>query len=164
MSLIELLIVISLLSLFIGAVYESAIISLRAVQAAHAREQLRAQTAHALELLTREVSLASQIDTADAQSLQFDADLNGDGSAESNIWYQVQDGRLQRVYGGLTHTLIDDVSSFSFDYTDLNGTTMSPPLSGCNLELLRLVQITATATNENETLSLATAAFLRNNR
>ena len=163
LSLLELLIVISLLGLFIGAVYESVIVGLRVVNASDEREDIRQQLANALDLLLREGSLASNVDNAEDQRFQFDADIDGDGSANTNINYRVQSGDLQRVYSGDTVTLVRDLASLDFDYVDLNGAAMTPPVTGASRDNIRVVQVTATATRDNETISLANATHLRNN-
>ena len=49
LSLLELLIVVSLLSIFIGTVYESVVVGLRTVNAADEREDIRQQLAGALD-------------------------------------------------------------------------------------------------------------------
>lgn len=153
----------SLLGLFIGAVYESVIVALRVVNAADEREDVRQQLANALDRLTREASLASTVVAAQDQRFQFDADLDGNGVNENNINYEVQSGDLQRAYGGTTVTLVKDLTTLDFDYTDLNGANMTTPVPGANLDNTRVVQVTITATRDNEAISLATAAFLRNN-
>ena len=162
-TIMELIITVSLLAIFMGAVYETVLIGLRAVNAADEREDVRSQLTTALDLLTREAGIASNVDVAEDQRLQFDADLDGNGTTESDINYQVSGGDLQRVYNGATVTLARDLTSLDFDYTDPTGSALTAPVTGATLDILRLVQVTATATKDNETLSLANAAFLRNN-
>ena len=162
-SLLELFVVLSLLGIFLAAVQESLLVGLRAVNAADEREDIRMQLSNALDRLIREVSMANNVDTAQDQQLQFDADLNGDGTTENDILYQVSGGDLQRTYNGATVTLVRDLSSLDFDYTDLNGSALTTPVTGASLDILRLVQITATTAKDAETLSLADSAYLRNN-
>lgn len=163
LSLLELMIVLSLVGLFVASVFESVIVTLRAVNAADERADIRQQVTHALELLTREVSLASNVDVAEDQRLQIDADLDGDGATESDILYRVQDGDLQRVYNGTAITLVRDLSSLDFDYLDLNAAALTAPVTGASLDILKVVQISLTSALDAESVSLASAAFLRNN-
>ena len=58
-----------------------------------------------------------------------------------------------------------DLASLDFDYVDLNGAAMTTPIgSQLSRDNIRLVQITATATKDTETVSLTSAIYLRNNR
>lgn len=156
--------VLSLVGLFLAAVQEAMTVGLRVANAADERETIRLQLANALERLTREASLASNVDNAEDQRLQFDADLDGNGSTENDINYQVQSGDLQRIYNGTTVTLVGDLTSLDFNYTDLNAAAMSTPVgSQPSRDTIRVVEVTATATKDNETISTTSAVFLRNN-
>lgn len=162
-SLLELFITMSLIGLFLGAVQESLVVGLRAANAADEREDVRLQVSNALDRLIRESSLASNVTRANDQQFQFDADLDGNGTTETAITYEVLNGDLQRSLGGTSVTLIRDLSTLDFDYVDLNGTTMSTPVNPqSNRDTIRLVQVTITATKDGETLSVADAAYLRN--
>ena len=164
LTLLELIVVVVLLSIFIGAVYDVVIIGLRTAHASDEREEIRQELSNALDLLTREASLASNLDNAEDQRLQFDADLDGNGTTENNINYQVSSGDLQRVYNGVTVTLVKDLSALDFNYTDSGGANMTTPVTTQALrDTIRVVQVTITATKDNETISLASAAYLRNN-
>ncbi len=166
-SLVELFLVLSLLTVFMGAIYETVIVGLRVAGGADTRENLRRQLAGALDRVTREGSLASNVDNAEGQRFQFDADLDGDGNTENNINYQVTGGALQRTYSGTTVTLIASTalpSPPAFNYTDLNGADMGTPVSSGNRHNIRVVRVTATVSSGNETISMTTAAYLRNNR
>lgn len=160
----ELLIVMSLLAVFLGTVYETVIAGLRTVNATDERAGLRQQLTHALGLLTREASLASRVDTADSQQLQFDADLDGNGTTEHNINYQISGSALQRVYSGAAMTLVDRITAFSVSYVDAAGATLTTPVNAqATRDTIRVAQITITATNDAEALSMTSAAYLRNN-
>jgi hypothetical protein len=156
------MIVISLLGLFFGAVYESLLIGLRATTAAHRREDVRRQLSRAMDQLTREIAAAYDVDDAEDQRFQFDArDINGDGSDDTNINYRVASGDLERVEDGVTVVLIRDLASLDFDYVDDTGATLSTPVSSSDEDDIRIVQITLTAASGAESISLA-AAYLRN--
>ena len=163
MSLIELFMVVVLFSIFFGAVYESVIIGLRVANASEEREALRQEISNALDQLTREVSLASNLDNAEDQRVQFDADLDGNGTTENNVNYQVSSGAFERAYNGATVTLIKNVTALDFDYLDSSGANLATPISSqATRDTVRVVQVTVTATKDNETISMASAAFLHN--
>ena len=163
-TLIELCIVITLLALFGGAVYESVIVGLRTANASDERENIRQQLANALDMLTREASLADVVDVAADQQFQFDADLDGDGTVENNINYQVSSGTFQRVYNGATLTLVRNLASLDFNYVDSAGSNMATTVPDqATRNTIRVMQVTTSATNDAETVSLANAAYLRNN-
>ena len=163
-TILELMIVASLMGIFFGTVYETVIVGLRLADAADERENIRQQLAHALELLGREAGVAANVDVAEDQQLQFDADLDADGAVDQDILYRVRNGDLERSYNGVTTVLVRDLASFDFDFADLNGATLTTPVTGCALDWLRLGRITASATRDAETVSLASAVYLRDNR
>ena len=163
-TLLEVLIVTVLLSIFFGAVYETVITGLRTASAADERETIRLELVRALDLMTREGGLASNIDNAEDQRFQFDADLDGNGTTENNINYQVSSGDLQRTYNGTTVTLVGDLSALDIDYVDSSGATLTTPVSTqATRDTIRVAEITMTATKNNETISFTSAVYLRNN-
>ena len=162
-TLLELLLVLVLFSLVAAPAYDTVIAGLRLAGSSDAREEIRLQLSRALDQLTREAATANNVDNAEDQRFQFDGDVDGDGSDENNINYQVSSGDLQRVYSGDTVTLVGDLTSLDFNYVDLNGASMSTPVAGGSRANIRVVQVTVTATQDNETISLTAAANLRNN-
>lgn len=162
-SLLELFIVMTLLGLFLGASQESIVVGLRATNAADERENIRLQLANALDRLTREASLASGVFSATDQRFQFDADLDGDGTAETGINYQLQGTSLNRSLGGTTVTLVTGVTALDFDYLDSTGASLSAPVTPqSERDKVRIAQVSITATRDTETISVAEAACLRN--
>lgn len=158
----ELLVALVLLSIFFGAGYESVIAGLRTTHAAEARETLRQQLANTLELFAREAAVADKVKEADDQQFTFDADLNGDGHVEHEIEYRVQNGALQRTFKNTTITLVDSLAGLTFAYTDVSGAAVPTPVK--EKKDLRVVELTISATKEHETLSMASAVYLRNNQ
>ncbi|MBI4598515.1 MAG: prepilin-type N-terminal cleavage/methylation domain-containing protein [Candidatus Omnitrophica bacterium] len=158
-TLMEVLIVTVLFAIFMGAVYETSIVGLRAANSADEREDLRTQMTRALDQMTREMASSYNVDVAQDQRFQFDArDIDGDGSNDTNINYVVTSGDLLR---GST-LLIRDLSSLDFDYVDADGDSMSTPVASGDRDEVRVVQITMTAVKDQETISLTAAAYLRN--
>ena len=157
------MLVISLLGLCFGAVYEWLLIGLRAATAANRREDVRRQLSRAMDQLTREIASAYDVDVAQDQRFQFDArDINGDGGNDTNINYRVTSGDLERVENGITVVFSRDLTALDFDYIDNTGATLSTPVAGSAEDTIRIVQITMTAASGSESVSLAGAAYLRN--
>ena len=160
-TLLELMLVVSLLAIFFGSVYETVIVGLRTANAADDREDVRQQAANALDRFVREASLAKVVRQATSQVFEFDADLTGDGTAETNILYQLQNDAIVRTYGGTTTTLVRSANtpSLTFAYFKQDRATW---VSGTDaLSTIRVAQVTLTATKDTETLSLINAAYLR---
>ena len=158
-TLLELLISIALLAIFFGGVYETVIVGLRVVHASDTREELRGEAINAFERFTREACLAKTVRQATASVFEFDADLNADGTAETNIIYQVLSGDFVRTYGGTTTILVKDWSSSTFSYLKQDRVAW---VSGTDaLSTIRVVQATLTAAKNTETISLTNASYLR---
>jgi prepilin-type N-terminal cleavage/methylation domain-containing protein len=163
LTLFEVLIAIVLMGIFMAAVQETIITGLRTVNASDEREDIRQQLANALEQLTREASPASNVDNADDQRLQFDADLDGNGTTENNINYQVTSGDLQRTYDAVTVTLVRDLSSLDFNYTNASGSAMTTPVGNQpDRDTIRVVEMTLSAARDGESISLDNAVYMRN--
>ena len=162
LSLLELLIVISLSGLFMGAVQELLVTGLRVVDSADDRESIRQRLAYVVDRFTREMSLCTDVDVAQDGGFQFDADINGDGSDENNINYQYTSGTLTRTYSGTTVTLISGLTAFDLNYVDDTGAQLTTPVAGSQEDDIRVVHISATVASGNETFSLESASYLRN--
>ena len=160
-SLIELFISISLLAVFLGAVHEAMLVGLRLVHTADDRERARQQVAAVLERFTREVSFANGVDRATDARCQFDT------ASTNNINYVYASGALTRDTGGSTQTLLSGITALDFNYIDDAGTEYSSCddtsscASNCCRTDVRMVRITVTVAQNNETLSAASAAYLR---
>ena len=158
-SLLELLIVVSLLGLFMGAVQEAVIVGLRATSAADKREEIRQQLAGALDHFTREAAMADNVDVATSTRFQFDT------PALNNNNY-VYDGTTQTLShddaASPNRVIVRNLTAFDFDYVDCVGTSYTGTVPGSAEDTLRVVQVTATVTKDNETISVAKSIFLRN--
>ncbi len=176
-SIIELMVVLTLLSFFFGAVYDTVIVGLRSVGSADTREDLRMQLTRALDRFTREVRMARNVTFAQDQQFQFDADFNADGNStdpgEATINYQVSGTHLNRSQGGGSPVAVISNLSISspldFNYYEQGSTTESATCdstsscgSNCCRSEVRVVVITTTVTRGNETISMTSSAFLGN--
>ncbi len=155
-TVLELMIVISLMGLFFAAVQESVIVGLRAVNAADDRETIRQQVTSALDRLTREAVLASNVDQADSGQFQFDM------PGTSNVNYAYNSSTLTRTSAGTAQTILQHITSFTLSYIDSSGNTLATPVAAGARNTIRVVQLAVTVNPDTETLSLASAAYLRN--
>ena len=156
-SVLELMLALSMMGLFFGAIYETVLAGLRTVSAADDREEVRLRLTSAVDRLTREASVASNIDTAQAARFQFDT------PSVNNIVYTYTSGtgiltRDDASAGSPLVTILRNLTDFDFEYLTCLGT---PYVSG-NIDIIRVAQVSATVTQGSETVSVSSAAYLRN--
>ena len=143
------------------AVQEPVVIGLRTAAAANQREDVRLQMSRALELLTREAAAAYNVDNSTSTQFQFDArltDADADGDAETltDINWRVNNGDLERVQGGTTMVVVPDLTTVAFTYLDSSNNSTNTAAN------VRVMQMTMTATRNNEAISMATSVRPRN--
>lgn len=146
------------MGLFLGTMQESLMTGLRAVASADDREHIRQQLAGALERFARDASHASNVDAAQTDNFQFDT------PSVNNVDYDYDSsaGTLTRDAGS-SQIILRNLTAFDFDYVDCQGTLYTGTVSGSSTEdSLRVVQVVATVTRDQETISVAQAVFLRN--
>lgn len=148
-----------LLGLLGAALSESVTVGLRATAAAARREEIRQQLSAALERLTRDMTVAENVDAAQDGRFQFDTPSDGN----VDYVYDGTDDILSRDDANSPQVdLVSRLTSFDFDYFNGSGTQLSTPVAGASEDTIRVVQVTATVTYGSETVSVASAAYLRN--
>lgn len=157
LSLIEIMVVISMMGMFFGGVYETVLAGLRTMSAADDREEIRLRLTSALDRFTREAGTASNLDTAQAAQFQFDT------PSVNNVVYAYtgSTGILTRDDAGAGSplvTILRNLTEFDFEYLDCLGAVYG---SG-NIDTIRIVRASATVTRGGETVSVWSAAHLRN--
>jgi prepilin-type N-terminal cleavage/methylation domain-containing protein len=158
-SIIELFVVLSLLAIFMSAVHESVIVGLRTVSSADQRETIRQQLASTFERFIRDASTADDVDDAATNDFQFDT------LTATNVQYLYDSGAgtLSRDDNATSQQiLLRNLTSFDFNYFDTSGTQLSEPVASSAEDTIRVVEVTATVTLSNETITVSDAAFLRN--
>ena len=156
-TLAEILIATVVFSLFLVPMHESFIIGLRAVHSSDDREQIRQQLVAALDRLTRDISLANNVDAAQDDRFQFDT------PSVNNVDYRYASGALTRGDASTSaRTILSNITSFDLNYFDTTGTELSTPVAGAQEDTIRVVQIIITVTKDTEAITIASAAFLRN--
>jgi prepilin-type N-terminal cleavage/methylation domain-containing protein len=155
-SLIEVFISVTVLAAFFGVVYETVIVGLREVETHDEREDARRQVTQALDRLVREASVATEMDAAETDRIQFDA------ASLSNVEYDYDSAAdtLTRDDGSSSAVIIArGLTAFDFDYLDCLGVAYTGTVS--TEDRVRVAQIVATLTDGSETVSLTNAVFLR---
>jgi len=147
------MIVVSLLGLFIAAVYETVITGLRTVNAADDRAYLQQRLSQTLELFAREASVANNVDEARTDEFNFDTP-----STDLDYEYDSSAGTLSRE----GDVILVHLTAFDFDYVNCLGATHTGTVSGSAEDTLRVVQVTATMARDTETFSMTSSTFLRN--
>lgn len=158
-TLLEMMIVLSLCGLFMGAVYEAVLAGLRAVSAADRREAIRQQLTSALERMIRDAGAADGVDAADTDEFQFDTP----GVNDVEYLYDSGDDTLSRDDAASSQRVIlRNLTAFDFSYVDSNGAQLSEPVAGSAEDTIRVVQVSATVTQGSEAITIEDAVFLRN--
>lgn len=153
------MLVLALSAAFLVAVSQSVVWGLRVVRTWHQREELRGQLVAVLDRLTRDAWAANDVDEATDDRFQFDTP-----SANNNDYdYDGTTDILQHDSSATTQmTLLRYATSWDFDYYDSTGAQLTTPVAGAAEDTIRVVQVMVTVSRNNETLSMAAAAYLRN--
>ncbi len=132
-SMIELLVVLAIMSIFCGAVYRMFASINRSYTTQSVASGTQQRVRAALDFMVRDIRMAgldplrtagAGIITATATTLRFTADKNLDGDvtdAAEDITYNVAGGSLQLTDDQGTETLTENVSNFAFTYFDQDG-------------------------------------------
>jgi hypothetical protein len=148
-----------LLGLLIAPVYETVIVGLRAAGAAARREDVRQQLSVALQRITRDIAVADNVDVAQDGRFQFDTP----GVNNVDYVYNGTTDRLSRDDAATPQLdLVRNLTDFDFNYFDGSGAQLTTPVAGSAEDTIRVVQVLATVTYGNETITVASAAYLRN--
>lgn len=156
LTILEMLIVASLFGLFMTAMFDTVLTGLRVTHTAGDRERIRQELVAVLDRMTREIAAAENVDDADDNRFQFDTvDV-------SNVEYDYASGALTHDDGDSSSRIVlRNITAFDFDYWDNTNTQLSTPVPGASEDTIRMVQVSITVTRNNETVTLAQAAFLR---
>lgn len=160
-TLIELMIVIVLFTILAGFVTWVYVVGLKSWSTSRDRAEIRQDANAALERMVRDLSQASNFTIAQAGQVKFDADVDEDGTDET-VTYSVSDSNLNRKVGGITTVLAPNVQTFGLSYRDLNDTAMATPIIGNERDDIRVVVISLTMDRADETITLSSSAYARN--
>lgn len=159
MSLIELMIAMTLLMLFFGGVFETVIAGLRLTKLGDDHSQLQQQLAASLDRLTRDIMVAEDVDAAEDDRFQFDT------PSVNNVDYDYDSaaGTLTRDDASSAAVVVlRQISALDFNYVDSGGSALATPVGESSEDTIRVAQISVTLTKGSTSLSMTSAAYLRN--
>lgn len=166
-TLIELIIVMALVAILVGAVSFTFAVGLESWSSGRNRSEIRQDGNLSLERMVRELSQASSITIAHADRIKFDADVDGDGTDETITFnFDDDNNNLNRtVVGGATTILAPNVQTFGLSYRDLDDTLLSLPQhtnTQVKRDRIRVIIISLTMDKGDETITLSSSVYARN--
>ena len=157
-TVVEVLVSLAIMSIVFGAVYQSFDIFNRSYTKENVKAGVQQRTRIGIDLMVRDIRLAgldplgtanAQIITADADNIQFSADLNYDGDVNDpfeNTTYALNGDLLRQTSdlgsGFVTDTLLDNIDVLAFTYLDASDTPMAVPVG--STEDIRTVIVSLT--------------------
>lgn len=162
-TLIEVIIVISLLSILIGSLSWIFVVGLRTWNSGSNRAEIRQDSNLALETVIRNLALASNITAAASDNITFSADVDED-SVDDTVSFSldVLNKRLNRTINGTTTILASNVQDFALSYCQANTEATFTPLSQEDRDNIRVVKVALTMNKADETFALNSSAYTRN--
>ncbi len=160
LTLLELLISVSLISIMLGAVWIIYHTGYDVFYSQYSRQNIKSQASLAFITMTNELHQALSVTAATATSLTFTMDQNNDGAYETvrYSWSGVVGDPLNRISGSDTRQLIRSVTSLSFGYYGANNAHLGPPIIPSQV---MLVAIDCTVASGAESFHLRTKVDLR---
>lgn len=158
-TLIELLIGIAISGMVISAIYSLYISQNKSYTIQNQVVEMQQNARIVMDMMVRDIRLAGYdpegtsgagFVAATSNSIQFTADLNGDGDTDDsneNITYSLYDSDgdgdqdLCRDTGQGNRSLVENISSLTFEYYDENGSAIATPVSTANLSQIRKVKV-----------------------
>lgn len=150
-TLIELVLVIVLISILLGAITFTFVVGLRAWDVGMLHGGIKKEASYNLRIMSEELKQATSITTANQNSIIFIADLDANGVNETitYIWSGVVGENFNRTQGATTTALARNVQNAQFQYYDANNTLLSFPVTASSV---RLVELTLQLKKENESI------------
>jgi len=166
-TLIELIIVIVFFTIFAGVVSWTFVVGLRVWGSGRDRAYIRQDANLAIERMVRELSQVSEISTAKSDEIEFEADLDQDGSVAIIRFDVSSDDDLERtevITGSDTVvTMAPNVQTFSLGYyLDGDNDTLLTSVTGPSRDDIRVIVISLTLNDGDETITLSSGAYTRN--
>src|SRR3989338_11545 len=158
-TLIELILVIALLSIMLGAIGFTFLVGLRAWDIGILSGGIKKEASYSLRIISEELKQATAITTAGLNSITFVADLDNNGENETITysWSGVIGENLKRTSiiitppETVTTDLARNVQNTQFQYYNINNTLLGPP-PPVTASLVRVVELTLQIQREGETL------------
>lgn len=156
-TLIELILVIALLSILLGAIGFTFLVGLRAWDIGMLSGGIKKEASYSLRIISEELKQATAITAANLNNVTFQADLDSDGENEtiSYSWSGVISESLNKTStttaGTVTTVLAMDVTNAKFQYYNVSNALLGPPPS-VTTSLVQVVELTLQLQRESETV------------
>lgn len=152
-TLIELILVIMLISVLLGAITFTFVVGLRAWDVGMLHGGIKKDASYSLRLVSEEMRQATSITAANENDVTFLADLDRNGLDETVTysWSGVLGENFNRIQGATTLPLARDVQNAQFKYYDASNNLLSFPVTASSV---RVVEITLQLKREDETIQL----------
>ena len=160
-TLIEVIIVMALFSVLVGSACWVFTVGLSVWSSGRGRSEIRQDSSIAMETMVRELSQASSFTIAQAGTVKFSADVDDDG-ADETITFNTSGNNLNRTVEDIAVVLARNVDTFQLAYYDLNNNLLEQPLLGLQRDDIRVITISLTLSEADETFSLSSGVYARN--
>ncbi|MBI5024841.1 MAG: prepilin-type N-terminal cleavage/methylation domain-containing protein [Candidatus Omnitrophica bacterium] len=163
-TLTELMIVLVLLSIFIGGVMLVFVTQLKVWGSSLNRAAIRQQGHQALGRMVRELNQTNSITSASSSAITFLADLDDNGTDET-ITLNTSGNNLNRTEGAVISPLAFNVQSFGLTYYDSSNNVLTPPAgtdTQAERDTIKVAVLALTMSKADETLSISSSAYLHN--
>jgi len=166
-TLVELLITVVLFSVLAAVVSWVFMVGLRTWDSGKERADIRQNAGLAMERMMRELSLTSEITRARSDEIRFEADLDQDEQVEKIIFDVNKDNDLERTENitGPNPVVImaRDVQNFTLGYyLESDNENLLSSVAKNAMDDIRVVVIALTLSKGEETISLSTSVYVRN--
>ncbi len=128
-----------------------------------ARAEIRQDANLAMEKMVRDLSQASGITAADANSITFAADTDANGVNEI-VTFSFDNSRkkINKIFNGITTTLTPYVQAFTLLYRKANTELYFTPVSQPDRDAIRVIVINLSMNKASENFSLSSSVYPRN--
>lgn len=156
-TLLEMMIVIGLLVVLLGAVTMTFVTGLNVEDISLTAGAVRNEASRSLSVISEELKQATKVTAADIHTVTFQADVDGDSAIEtiSYSWSGVPGDDLVRTQGPGPTILARGVQDASFQYYDSSNVALGPPFPVA-ATAVRLVEVTLKLGKEKELLQYMT--------
>lgn len=163
LTLIELIIVIALFSILAVAVFWTFVVGLKVWGSGMDRGYIRQDANLSIERMVRELSEASEFSRARSDEVDFNADLDGDGSVETIKFDISNDNNLERTEDSIAVIMAGNVQTFTLGYyLDGDNDTLLSSVTGPSRDDIRVIVISLTLDDGDETITLSSSVYARN--
>lgn len=162
-TLVELIIVVVLFSVLVAAVLWTFIAGLRVWDSGRGRAYIGQDANLAVERMMRELSQASEINRAQSDEIDFDADLDGDGSVETIKFDVSNDNNLERTENNIPVVIAAGAQNFTLGYyLEGDNENLLSSVTGPSRDDIRVIVIALTLNEGDEEITLSSSVYARN--